>query len=251
MRNFLKLRICKGFVSSALTATMVVGFLGSALFSPDSVKPESMGDLGSFIEEQVLTLESVPEGATLEDLGAFIKSLPEDAIPVIVTPKGHYTTQEGALSDGKFEMLHPKWRRGVVQVVREGRCKMHMALYRGTTIDLLYQEAQAIVESNCVGTARGDDDEVSVVQVMSETCKSIGITGDYAKTSVALACAEKYRTMACDAAKKRQRKCSLQVMILAHNRGIAGALRTANAESTEYLRKVDCAARVLRKQKCV
>jgi hypothetical protein len=44
--------------------------------------------------------------------------------------------------------------------------------------------------------------------------------------------------------------CTARLMFLAHNRGIAGALATARPESTEYVRKVDCAERVLLGKMC-
>ncbi len=222
----------------------MAGFVG-LINLPATTPVEELGDMGSFIQEQV---ELVPLPDQKGDLGAFIESLPKDAVPVIVVPVPGAAMREAALSDGKFEALSKKWKRGVLQVATDKRCDKYAKAFKvSTKLDPLLQKAHAIVESNCDATVKGAAGEVGIFQVMPQTCKEMGVTGDYRDPLVNATCTEKYRLTLCATSKK---KCTAKLMFLAHNRGIAGALRTANADSTEYLRKVDCAARVLRKQKC-
>lgn len=263
MRNVLKLRISKRTIfSSFMNVAIVAGFIGLVNL-PVPAPVEEMGDMESFIENQ---LELVPLPDQKGDLGAFIESLPKDAVPVIVVPKSNMEKREApvfqeatatmknkyswgaSLSDGKFEALSKKWKRGVLQVATDKRCDKYAKAFKvSTKLDPLLQKAHAIVESNCDATVKGAAGEVGIFQVMPQTCREMGVTGDYRDPLVNATCTEKYRLTLCATSKK---KCTAKLMFLAHNRGIAGALRTANADSTEYLRKVDCAARVLRKQKC-
>jgi hypothetical protein len=244
MRIIPKLRISKGMCSSLMNAAVVAGLVG-LINLPATTPAEEKGDMGSFIQKQ---LELVPAPEDMGDLGAFIESLPENTAPVIVVPVPGEEMRDAKLSDGKFETLSPKWKRGVVQVVAEKRCNKHAPAFRvSAKLDPLLQEAHAIVESNCDATVVGAAGEVGIFQVMPQTCKEMGVRGNYRDPLVNATCTEKYRLTLCATSKK---KCTAKLMFLAHNRGITGALRTANAESTEYLRKVDCAARILRKQKC-
>jgi hypothetical protein len=246
MRTIFTLRISKKFIlSNLLNASLVFGMIGLGLLQEKQTGAESMGDMGAFIEEQ---LELVPAPEEMGDLGAFIESLPKDSVPVITIPVPGAPMRDAKLSDGKFEALSAKWKRGVVQVVREDRCAKHAKAFQvSAKLDPVLQKAQAIVESNCDATAVGAAGEVGIYQVMPSTCTEIGVRGDYRDPLVNATCAEKYRQVLCATSKK---KCTARLMFLAHNRGVAGALRTANAEASEYVRKVDCAARVLRKQKC-
>lgn len=239
MRISSKLRISAKLLSVLLNPAIVAGFVGLALLLGPKNETASADAAGQFIEDQLILLE-------MDQVD--MQELPPDARPVIVVPVPGAPIRDASLSDGKFETLSRKWKRGVQQVVLEKRCNKHAQAFQVSTyIDPVLQEAQAIVESNCDAAVIGAAGEVGIFQVMPKTCAEIGIRGDYADPLVNARCTEKYRLTLCAASKK---KCTAKLMFLAHNRGISGALRTADAASTQYVRKVDCAARVLRKQKC-
>lgn len=244
------MRISKSAViSNILNATLVFGMISVAvLYSERVAGATEMGDMGSFIEEHVMTLEAVPDDLPVSGLDEFIETLPEGSEPVIVVPVPGAEMREAKLSDGKFETLSPAWKRGVHQVVRDERCrKVAKAFSSRSMLPTLLQQAHAIVESNCDSKVVGAAGEIGVFQVMPATCKEIGIRGDYRDPVVNARCTEKYRQMLCKSSKKA---CTAKLMFLAHNRGIRGALKTASPESTQYLRKVDCAQRVLRGKRC-
>ena len=228
-------RIAQGFtISHALNGALVVGVICVGLRM--TAESSSYGDMGSFIEERVLI--EPPSDMPLSGLDDFIRNLPKDANPMIMSVPTH---TNAALSDGNYTALSPAWMRGVKQVVAEGRCNAVGEAFHTMKMDVSYQQAWAITESNCSSNAVGVSGEVGLFQPMPETCASLGIKGDLHNPTVNATCTARYVAATC----KRVKHCSLRLVFLSHNRGASGALRVANPEKTEYLRKIDYVLRLL------
>lgn len=174
------------------------------------------------------------------DLGAFIELLPEDSPPALAVPIPSAPLRDAKLSDGKFEMLSPKWKQGVTQVIASGRCDrfdMIFAITGGDNIGFLMTKAQALVESNC--EMLGTD---GALQVKAIACEDVTVLGDRTDPFVNALCAAEYRKALC----MRYDSCaSLAELFVAYNRGPTGAAKVANYEATEYARKIDFALRAL------
>lgn len=224
------------------TAVIVSTFFALADTASKRGQP-TMEDLGAFILDHTIAEEETP----VSGLEAFMKELPARVAPKLVLSVPRLPVRNAVwISDGNFGTLSASWKRGVVQVASDHRCKRHIRAFTqtGTIISPLLKEAQAIVESNCDGTAKGLAGEVGIYQVMANTCKEMGITGDYTDAVINARCAEKYREAYCQTV---QGTCPTNRMLLAHNWGLSGARRAKHPESAEYVRKIDYAVRVLAK----
>lgn len=237
MRNVLKLRISKRTIfSSFVDAAIVAGFIGLVNL-PAPTPVEEMGDMESFIQEHIVFVE-----VTKGDLESGIE-IPSDALPVIVTP----SQDAERISDRNFGTLSPKWVRGAVQVVREKRCaKQHDAFLADSVIPVLYQQAHAIVESNCGPSAVGKDGELGMYQPLPETCRELGITGDIRKNRLNAKCAEAFLKNVCAQVKK----CTIAFMMAAYNRGLRGAKKVKDLHALQYNRKLECAALIIQGGRC-
>lgn len=204
----------------------------------------TMEDLGAFIEDTVF------EDAPVSGLEDFLNETPLEAAPELVLPIPDFPVRDAVwVSDGNFKALSASWKRGVVQVAKDKRCKRHVRAFTqtGNSMSPILKEAQAIVESNCDASVVGLAGEIGIFQVMKKTCKEMGVAGDYRDPFINARCAEKLRIAYCKTVKG---ECPTDRMILAHNRGVTGARKTKHPEATEYLRKLDCAVRVLKGMQC-
>jgi hypothetical protein len=95
-------------VSHAVNGLMVLGVVGAGLLHTADAS-STYGDMGKFIEENILI---EPTAGEMGDLGSFIKSLPNDATPVIVVSPSKDPSPQVALSDGRCR------RRGSAVCIR-------------------------------------------------------------------------------------------------------------------------------------
>jgi len=231
-------RISTSFkVSHVLNGAMILGVVGASMLH--SVDTSPYGDMGAFIEDQVLI--EPPVDMPVSGLGSFLKQLPADAEPVIVTSAS--LDSVAALSDQNYSALSTSWKNGVKRVVAEGRCNKVDGAFHSMKMDVAYQTAWAITESNCNPSIVGAAGEIGLFQPMPATCKSLGITGDLHKPIVNATCTAKYVEQTC---KQSHGKCSLRFVFLAHNRGVSGARAVKDPQKAEYIRKIDFARSVLR-----
>ena len=203
-----------------------------------------MEDLGAFIEHNALD-------EPISGLSEFLSEVPVETKPALELPVPGLPVRNAVwISDGNFKPLSVAWKRGMVQVVKEQRCKRHRKAFTetGTVTSPILREAQAMVESNCDASIRGAAGEVGINQVMAATCKSMGVVGDYTNPVINTRCAEKYREAYCKTVKGT---CPTDRMMLAHNWGLTGARKAKHPEAAQYLRKLDCAVRVLKGLTCV
>jgi hypothetical protein len=249
MRTLSKLRISKGFFSGMLNVAVVAGLVGLTQLQVPT-QPEPMGDMGAFISKHGFVMTEVPHDLPVTGLDAFIETLPEDAVPVIVKRVTKSVARKHArLSDGDFSGLSPKWKQGAMLVARQKRCDKHPdAFVPDPLLPELLQKAHAIVETNCDANVVGDAGELGIYQVMPKTCRELGVKGDLRDSKVNAECTAAYRKKACRAVKG---ECEFAFMFASHNRGILGAKRVSDVHSLQYTRKVDCAARALQGEKCV
>jgi hypothetical protein len=251
MRTFAKLRISKGLFSGTFNAAVVAGLVGlTQLQAPTLPEPMGdMGDMGAFISTHAFVMTEVPRDLPVTGLDVFMETLPADAVPVIVKRTKKVTKKSHAkLSDGDFSGLSPKWKQGATLVALQKRCDKHQdAFVQDPLLPPLLQKAHAIVETNCDADVVGSAGELGIYQVMPKTCRELGVKGDLRNSKVNAQCTALYRKKACASV---EGECQVVFMFASHNRGIAGAKRVDDLYSLEYARKVDCAARALKGQKC-
>lgn len=220
-----------GFVASIAFAVVVaVGF--SALVAKGGADGE-MGDMESFIKEKVFIDPPV------SGLGEFLNELPEPKTPTIVVPVPNQPMRSASvLSDGKFETLDPKWKKGVERLVKSGACDQHdmaIAIASGADVGFLLAKAQAIVESNCNHLVVGTHDDVGLYQVRAVACTEAGVKGDRTDVFVNASCAARYRKVLCT----KYRSCdSLATLFVSYNRGPTGAKKVSDASAMQYARKI-------------
>lgn len=163
-------------------------------------------------------------------------------LPQLPAPEKPRSTH---ISDGKFDALSAKWRRGVRQLVSTSLCDAYDRVI-WTAVDkdpkrFWLAKAQMIVESGCRPRLIGHKTDFGLFQVQKGACADVGIAGDLLDPATNIKCATAYRQTLC----WQYGHCAPAEMFVGYNAGPVGAERIDDKQAFEYARKVDFAYRAL------